>query len=137
MSMPLSLFPARVPIGSYFDPKTKQNYPVNASAEFLRALSALMVRVGGPSSPSITELPTDANARIAGETFRQREQAPFFGDAGEVMKQRAFEQRSPAIPANTSEVNLLNAVLAFRPQATTPNNDADASRILAGQIFGA
>lgn len=108
MSQVLTLFPARVAI---VDPKTGL-----MTSEFFRALSVLFDRVGGAVAPSIPELPTDVSAKIAGEVFRQRDLVP------------------PVNPADAAAVQLLASFLQ-RPQV--PNNESDAQRVLAGQIFGA
>lgn len=50
MSAPLTLFPARVAIG------TANGVPVYMSAEFTRALSLLLERVGGPIGPGTDDL---------------------------------------------------------------------------------
>lgn len=55
MPNPLNLFPARVPIGSVTGADGRQ-YDVLMSAEFSRALSDLLVRVGGPTGLGADDL---------------------------------------------------------------------------------
>lgn len=66
----LAFPPARVPIGSFTDGDGKQ-YDVLMTPEFARALSSLLVRVGGPSSFSMDDVlnaavdRSDSNAQVA------------------------------------------------------------------------
>lgn len=59
MATALDLFPSHVSIG--FVVVNGQRLPVQAGPDFQRALGALMVRVGGPVAPSITEIVTTIN----------------------------------------------------------------------------
>jgi hypothetical protein len=69
MPNPLNLFPARVPIGRATTPDGRQ-VDVLMTIEFARALSDLLVRVGGPTSMDNSEL-ADLAASESGDSHVQ------------------------------------------------------------------